>query len=97
MSFLFYTMYCSIEDTTSVFSLTLQDMHYGCLFRTIIASDIQNFLTSRTIKASYKQTVIRLWRRQLKLMAQSQFKRGHLLAEIDLSRIKSSVYRTEWN
>lgn len=34
-------------------------------------------------------------------MAQFHFKRGHLLAEIDLSRIKSAVYssdvhRTEW-
>lgn len=50
----------------------------------IIATDIQNFLIGQTIKASDKQNS----EKTAKINGTISFKRGHLLAEIDLSRIK---------
>lgn len=66
-----------------------------------IATDIQNFITSQTIKASDKQNADTSLYKTAKINGTISLKRGHLLAEIDLSRIKSAVYssdvhRTEW-
>lgn len=64
----------------------------GCLVTDIIAADIQKVKPS---KLHTNKTPIRLWRRQLKLMGQFHFKRGRLLAQRDLSRIKSAVYSSQ--
>ena len=61
----------------------------------IITTDIQNFLTGQTIKASDKQSSDTSLEKTAKINGAILCKRGHLLAEIDQSRIKSAVYSSD--
>lgn len=60
-----------------------------------IAAGIQNLLTSQTAKASYKQIRWYVFGEDRKLMPLIHLKRAHLLAEIDLSKMKSDVYSSD--